>query len=631
MELRHIDSGSQLGLTRGSAAVCIPGAAGDEQPSAAGELLATLRSVLRHTTPEVPVVVAAPALAVQVAAEGLDGELADGTVLALELAPSLTRAAALAAAASAVSPADIMLVAPGMRLTPGSVERLAEAARSDSIVASATPLSFGAGGVELFAGEDSSRRFGDRDARGDGDEHDAAAVERLAREGLRLCPRAVGIGRCAYVRRAALELVAPLEKSMKLRPALADLATRLVACGMVHVVADDVVVQGPSTAAHADTQEGQHASERVGVSETIANDDAGRLQRALGVVRMRLRGLSVTIDGRALTATVGGTQTYILDLIAALARHGALEVRVLVPPDLSEHASAALAKLPDVGLLSYEQALEDPGLTDVVHRPQPVFTPDDLTLLRLVGRRVVIGQQDLIAYHNFSYHEDLTHWRAYRRTTRLALGAVDQVVFFSEHARRDALAEDLVSEERTHVVGVGGEELIPSAPAAGTPPGGLSSDESFIVCLGADYAHKNRTFALRLVAALHELGWPGRLVLAGSHVPHGSSREREQQLLAGTPGLAKLVVDLGPVDESSKRWLYAHARALLYPTNYEGLGLLPLEAARAGLPCLFAAQASLGELAPEAATLVPWDADASAAAVIPVISDGPARDAHLRR
>jgi hypothetical protein len=118
-------------------------------------------------------------------------------------------------------------------------------------------------------------------------------------------------------------------------------------------------------------------------------------------------------------------------------------------------------------------------------------------------------------------------------------------------------------------------------------------------------------------------------VLCGAHVAHGSSLAREAEMLARDPELARHVTDLGPVGEASKRWLYARARALLYPTLYEGFGLIPLEAARAGLPCLFAAQASLSEVAPDAATLVPWDAAASARAVLALLSEGPAREEHL--
>jgi glycosyltransferase involved in cell wall biosynthesis len=513
------------------------------------------------------------------------------------------------------------------------LELLRAAATSDSIVATATPLFLG---TAVLAQEDQLQDLGlmvpvEEELKRPRARRDLEQFARLtATHGLCLRPRIASIGRCAYVRRSALEVTGLLNEGLALDAGLADLAVRVIAAGMVNVIADNALMdrsEGSSLGVR-EPDDGGSAPVRTRVQATIVNDESGPLRRAINAARVAIRGLSVTIDGRALVEAVGGTQTYIIELIAALAQRGALRVRVLVAPDLSERAANALASFPGLELLTYEQALEGPRLTDVVHRPQPIFTADDLTLLRLVGKRIVIGQQDLIAYHNYSYHPDIERWRAYRRTTRLALAAVDQVIFFSNHARRDALAEDLVSESRAHVVGVGAEVLAlegrPSAPADG-----LSRDDLFVLCIGADYEHKNRTFAIELVAALRELGWQGRLVLAGGHVPFGSSQDREQEVMRSSPELGDVVIDLGPVDEPTKNWLYEHAQALLYPTRYEGFGLVPLEAARAGLPCLFAPQASLSELAGEAATLVPWNARASASAVLPILTEQSARSAHL--
>jgi glycosyltransferase involved in cell wall biosynthesis len=502
----------------------------------------------------------------------------------------------------------------GIDVEAGWLERLRAAALSDSTVASATPLSLVHGATPLFGSEQPGAPSLER------------AAQLVAGRSLRLRPKITTLGPgCFYLRRPAVELIAPLDESLSLEQALADAAVRLSAAGLVHVLADDVLVGGD---AQRPVDGAGETSLAVALRETLIGDERSSLHRAIGRARTALRGLSVTIDGRALTAATGGTQTYIIELILALARDPGVAVRVLVPPDLSERAREALAGVPDVERLTYEQALDGAALTDVVHRPQQVFTPDDLGLLRLVGERVVVGQQDLIAYHDHSYHRDVDTWRAYRRTTRLALAVADQAIFFSEHARRDALAEDLIPNTRTHVVGIGSETLEGSASGRSRPEE-IQADEQFLLCLGADYAHKNRPFAIELLGALRELGWNGRLVLAGAHVPYGSSRERERELLRQRPDLGGLVLDLGVVDAATRAWLYGHARALVYATLYEGFGLLPLEAARAGLPCLFAAQASLTELAGEAATLIPWDAPASARAVLALLEDGPARDAHL--
>jgi hypothetical protein len=152
-------------------------------------------------------------------------------------------------------------------------------------------------------------------------------------------------------------------------------------------------------------------------------------------------------------------------------------------------------------------------------------------------------------------------------------------------------------------------------------------DQPFLLVLGTDYRHKNRIFALRLLDELRRRhSWPGALVFAGPHIPYGSSAGEEAEFLMTRPELAPLVVEVAAVTEAEKRWLFEQTAAVLYPTVYEGFGLVPFEAAAAGAPCLFAPHTSLSEVLPsELARLVPWDAAASADRVIDVLQ-GAARD-----
>lgn len=571
--------------------------------------------VLRHYTgPPVTVVVPGNTPSLQQLDAQLDAKISDGWLQPLTV-ESTSWTALIAAAIRATHPHDIALLLPGVRVGEGWLWRLRAAALSDTTVASATPLCIGAGAVELFD-EGETRENGLE-----------STVRRIEERSLHLRPKISVLGpACVYIRRAALELAGPPRDSGPWEAAATELAERMNALGMVHILADDVLVSSHPVGGELKQSDTLASS----IRETLANDSRGSLHRARLRAQTALRKISVTIDGRALTETSGGTQSYVIGLILALMRESEVALRVLVPPDFSSRASRALRTAGEVELLTYDDALERPAMTDVVHRPQQVFTPDDLALLRLVGERVVVGQQDLIAYHNYSYHREVEVWRSYRRTTRLALAVADQVIFFSEHAMADALAEDLLPEARAHVVGVGAEPLeLELAPP--TQSAGLEIDDPFLLCLGADYAHKNRPFAIELLAELRALGWGGRLVLAGAHVQYGSSRERERELLRGSPQLAEFVLDLGEVDEAARIWLSTHACALLYPTTYEGFGLLPLEAARFGVPCLFAPQASLGERLEDAAVLIPWDARASAAASLPLLIDGRARQEHLAR
>jgi glycosyltransferase involved in cell wall biosynthesis len=280
-----------------------------------------------------------------------------------------------------------------------------------------------------------------------------------------------------------------------------------------------------------------------------------------------------------------------------------------------------------VEVLTESEVGDEPVRTAIAHRPQQAFVPEDIRLLRRVGERVVISHLDLIAYRNPTYHASTDEWRRYRRLTRLALAGADRVVFLSEHARADAIAEELIEPEYTSVCGVG---IDPDAAGDAHRPARVPDGRPLLAMIGSDYVHKNRLFALELVDELRRLGWDGVLVLAGAHVAHGGSAQAEAEALQVRPELAERVLDIGRVSEPEKRWLLRNAAALLCPSTYEGFGLTPLEAAAAGTPCLYAPVTSLEEVAgTDAATLVAWDAAASAERALPVLHDGEVRDRHL--
>jgi hypothetical protein len=105
----------------------------------------------------------------------------------------------------------------------------------------------------------------------------------------------------------------------------------------------------------------------------------------------------------------------------------------------------------------------------------------------------------------------------------------------------------------------------------------------------------------------------------------------EAAYLATRPDLASAILTLPAVAESEKAWLLDHCAAVLYPTTYEGFGLMPFEAADHDRPCLFASQTALAEILPaELATLVPWDPSASAKRVLDLLARPDLVQEHVR-
>ncbi len=479
----------------------------------------------------------------------------------------------------------------------------------------------------------------------------------VAEHTLTLRPRlGLVVGPCVYLRGDALELVGPLDTELELRWALEiDFAQRCLLTGLAHVAADDVVVGRLAPA--RDTAEKQPvqlrerypylygpAAQAPSGEDLRPSDQAliaasSVLPRALEAARRPRSRLSVTVDARALGATITGTQRHILELVRALAATGALRLRVVVGPDTSPHAVEQLRALSGTEVLPIGEIDASTPRSTIFHRPQQVFETGDLWLALRLGERLVLNQLDLIAYRNPGYHSDAAAWRHHRQITRRTLTAVDRIVVFSEHTRLELLSDELAEDERIRIVPPGLDHPSTGAPRRPAaldetrlgPPGEHRDEASFLLCLGTDFRHKNRVFALRLFAELRErYGWEGSLVLAGTHIPHGSSRELEREYLREHPELREVVVELGPIDELEKAWLMEHAGAVVYPSVYEGFGLVPLEAALSGVPCLFAPQSSLAEMLPgEALTIVPWDPQETAARAHALLEDPIARKRHV--
>ena len=90
---------------------------------------------------------------------------------------------------------------------------------------------------------------------------------------------------------------------------------------------------------------------------------------------------------------------------------------------------------------------------------------------------------------------------------------------------------------------------------------------------------------------------PDALDLAGLHVP---------LVVAGWSGwaekdVAKKVLFLGYVEDDALARLYSGALALIFPSRYEGFGLPILEAMACGCPVITTREASMPEVAGEAA------------------------------
>jgi GT2 family glycosyltransferase len=635
MPLLDLNTGDSLGLGRGDGVVCVPVYGAEEL------FVQCMASVLAHTEPGVPILIcddATPSLRIRpIAEEALRERESAHTVYYLRQPRNVGFVVNVNVAIAATAPADIVLLNSDCLVTEGWFASLHAAAYSDSRVATATALT-NAG--TIVSVPDRNRPLLQLP--------EGAEVELMAAavrsESLRAYPDLpTCIGHCVYIRRTAIDLVGAFDEGFS--PGYeeeVDFSQRCILHGLRHVLADDTFVYHHQAASFGG--EGQAALRRrhnhaiIGeryryypawVRQT-SEEARSPLARSLSVASIALRGTTVAIDGRCLTEALTGTQLATLGVIAALCDHTKLHVRVLVPRDLGPEAERFFAARPEIGLIRLDELGVQATPADVAHRPYQVTSTTDVTALRQIGHRVVITQLDNINLRNPGYFQDFADWREYRQLIYGALGAADQVVFVSRHGADDARELGLVADERINVVAPTTDPALLGIDIPARRPAGAEQidDRPFLVCLGADFLHKNRLFAIRLLEALTERdSFDGVLVFAGPKVAYGSSGEEEAAYLREHPALRDRVVDVGPVDEAGKRWLMEQAAAVVYPSTDEGFGLTPFEAAGVDTPCLFAWHASLAEALPESASLlVPWDEYESAERTARVLMPGPARD-----
>jgi glycosyltransferase involved in cell wall biosynthesis len=574
-----VQSREVLSARPGDAVVCII----DSQSAG---LERCLESVFAHTANEIALVICGGSKAVPSPRVG-------------ESEPrSITHADSLERALESTRPADVAVLSADCVVAEGWLDELRTVARSDSRVATVSALATGEGAERVAVPAEHSLG-------------QAAATVRATSP--RTHPRLEApCWPCVYVRRSALELIGRFGN-------WDGFSSACLRSGLTHLVADEVLIGADDSPSHLKGQ-----------------SPAAPLTRSLAGARRRVAGLSLLIDMRMIGAQTGGTQVHALELLGALGRAEGVRAMALVSDAQDPAFVSALAGASAVEVITVSEAHESGQRADVVHRPYQVGTPADLGVLGALGERLVVTQQDLIAYQNPFYFESRAHWDGYRAITRRALATADRVIFPSAHARDEALAEELVEPDRISVVRHGVDHLQvrreQSPVSAPVGADGLSPEAELMLCIGTDYWHKNRLFAIAILDELQRRhGWRGKLVLAGSHMRWGSSAAQESELLAQRPDFADAVVDLGEISEGEKEWLYSRATLSLYPTLHEGFGLVPFEAADHDVPCLWAKGTAISEVLPDsAAGIEPWDVRSSATSALALMRDARAREDNLR-
>lgn len=302
---------------------------------------------------------------------------------------------------------------------------------------------------------------------------------------------------------------------------------------------------------------------------------------------------------------MGGTETYARALSRELIAMPDVDLRAVLPRDaagLSGGAPELVVKAVHGGrspagrLLTLARAAaagprvrEWTADAQVVHAPFSTVVPGPARHQALVQTLHDVQHLDLPEL--FSRGDKLYRRFTYERDARRS----DVVITVSEFAKQRIVHHLGIDAERVRVahLGVDTARFTPST----------SPREDFLYYPARGWAHKNHRTLVRAVALLREQHPGLRLVLTGGALDHLDD-------LPDWVEVRGLVSDAEVVD------LYRRARALVFPSRYEGFGLPPLEAMACGTPVAASSAGSLPEVCGDSAVLFdPDDPQAVAAGV----------------
>lgn len=229
----------------------------------------------------------------------------------------------------------------------------------------------------------------------------------------------------------------------------------------------------------------------------------------------------------------------------------------------------------------------------------------------------------LYTIHDLIYEqfpEQLGRWNGLKRwylrlVTRVGLRRAKQVVAVSQYTRSQILrryGKNL--DDKIQVVYEGWEHLLLHEKDKYELPQDVTF-KNYILYVGSSRAHKNLSRLLEAIQQCHlQLPPEWGFLFIGSNTMLSN---KQVQQIKEMNAKCQVVQFTGWKDASSLATYYRHAKALIFPSLSEGFGIPILEAYFYHLPLLLSNQASLSEVAGEAAIYFnPYDTNEIAQTIL---------------
>lgn len=294
----------------------------------------------------------------------------------------------------------------------------------------------------------------------------------------------------------------------------------------------------------------------------------------------------------------GGISRYFCALATEMAKHADAKVKIAAPLHINAYLKALdpaltvgcyVRRLPKTGrvIKALSTALFQPLAAmlrpDIVHETyysaRPTYSgrvPHVLTVYDMIHERFPAS---------FPPGDPVAANKA------LAVHRADHVFCISENTRRDLMEIHKLPEDRVSVIYLGYDALAASALTAHA----LVGAAPYLLHVGSRQGYKNFEGLLRAYASSGWLRDNLRLVCFGG----GAFSAHEKNLQLELDLSPNQVLQIGGADDRLAA-LYQGAAAFVYPSQYEGFGIPPLEAMSLDCPVICGNTSSIPEVVGEA-------------------------------
>lgn len=532
---------------------------------------------------------------------------------------------------------DIILLNSDTIVSKNWISKLRNVAYQRSNIATVTPLSNNA---TIF----SVPEFGKFNQLPEGYDVDSFA-ELIETISLKLYPEVpTGHGFCLYIKRTALNLLGYFDEIYgRGCEEENDFCMRVISYGLSNVMADDTFIYHAGKASYTDeTRTHEESRNRQTLLQRypfyLDLIDYYLNQRPVQIwdnINTNINKLKIGLDGRCLNHNISGTQRYLIELIKSYThKQDSWDVSLLVSDGKKEYITQVLSSYqvnPQPKLIEESELETKVGSLgwDIFHITFQGISIEDFLLIKNYTKRVINTLQDFILSKNPNYFDNFNDFTRYNLHLNYILEGADGIIAISNYVKEQLLNKVMVEESRVKTIYHGiNQENIQGDEFNYSIFNELNlNQKKYLLFIGNDFFHKNLESTVAVLKKTSEMGYQYQLVIVGNTMPQGGSTANVKDQLVKDKNIQDQVFFLNHISDENLATLYCNAGVLLYLSNSEGFGLLPLEAFVHDCPVIASSLTSIPEIVAEGATCFhPGEIDKIASEVVNLIEDPQQRD-----